>query len=94
VSYYAQNAGAITRGKNLAAARRILAAVPVYGHPFRAEPFVGYLTTAGGGRVTDWHIVDARGRTCHVLPYYAPQTVKRRGERATAYAAAMNELTA
>lgn len=94
MSYHAQNAGAITRGKNLAAARRILEAVPVYEHPFRVEPFTGYLIHAGGGRVTDWHIVDARGRTCHVLPYYAPQTVKRRGERAAAYAVAMNELTA
>jgi hypothetical protein len=38
--------------------------------PFRVEPFTGGLIRDEQARhVTDYHIVDARGRTIHVVPF-------------------------
>lgn len=79
----------------LRVAKRMLAGVafiPVA--PLRVEEFSGGLIGSDEREswVTDFHIVDARGRTITVVPYVRSRQYRR--ERADRYCADMNALLA
>lgn len=88
------NGNKIAASRYANTARTILDGAPLAQPPFTVEPFTGGLIPRGRF-VTDYHIVDARGRTVWVLTYSGAQMkAHARRRRVANYCAAMNELVA
>jgi len=65
----------------------------VIQRPARVVPFTGMRVDGWhASPVTDWHVVDARGRTLYVVPYSVGHSEKARREYAERHARVANGL--